>query len=254
MNVPVFSASSKFYDLLYRDKKYKEEVEYVLQILREYSPQATTILELGSGTGVHARLFAEQGFQVHGIERSAEMLTVANEQSVPKVTFQQDDIAAFGLDKKFDVTVALFHVISYVKENTALISVLKNVAEHLEDGGLFIFDVWHSPAVYVQRPEKRTKKVRDEDLTIVRTAEPTMLYDKNLVQVNYKFQVEENADSNTDTSFEKHTLRHFSQQEIALLAHICNFEVLRTEEFLTGKDLDETTWGACYILRKGAQA
>src|SRR5688500_131657 len=131
MTVPVFSASSTFYNLLYRDKNYRQETDYVLDLVKEYLPNTTSILELGSGTGVHAKLFAQKGFTVHGVERSREMLAIANSQNGPNVTFQHDDIAAFTVNKKFDVTVALFHVISYITENVALLSVFKNVAEHL---------------------------------------------------------------------------------------------------------------------------
>jgi len=64
--------------LLRRDKDYAAEAEYVARLIRSSVPTARTILELGSGTGRHGRLLAAMGFDVHGIERSAEMVASAN--------------------------------------------------------------------------------------------------------------------------------------------------------------------------------
>src|SRR5262249_23090703 len=72
-----FQRYSAFYDLLYGDKDYVAEAEYVARAIHHWNPQARTILELGSGTGRHGRLLAAMGFDVHGIERSPEMVSVA---------------------------------------------------------------------------------------------------------------------------------------------------------------------------------
>jgi protein-L-isoaspartate O-methyltransferase len=42
-----------------------------------HHPETSLILELGSGTGIHASLLADKGFMVHGIERSLEMMARA---------------------------------------------------------------------------------------------------------------------------------------------------------------------------------
>ena len=70
----VFADYARYHDLLYRDKDYAAEAEYVAGLIRKFHPSAGSILELGSGTGIHASLLAEKGFTVHGIERSPEML------------------------------------------------------------------------------------------------------------------------------------------------------------------------------------
>src|SRR4051794_24460513 len=72
-----FRRYAAFYDLLYHDKDYEAEAHYVARNLRGARPDARSILELGSGTGRHGRLLAGMGFDVYGIERSAEMVAVA---------------------------------------------------------------------------------------------------------------------------------------------------------------------------------
>ncbi len=115
----VFADYARYYDLLYRDKDYAAETEYVAGLIRKFHPSARSILELGSGTGIHASLLAEKGFTIHGIERSAEML--ARSQALAEnmtaghgqLTFSPGDIREICLNKRFDAVIALFHVISY---------------------------------------------------------------------------------------------------------------------------------------------
>ena len=53
--ISLFQKYAAFYDLLYRDKDYAAEAEYVARTIRSIVPDARTILELGSGTGRHGR-------------------------------------------------------------------------------------------------------------------------------------------------------------------------------------------------------
>src|SRR4051812_36638694 len=116
----VFGRYSACYDLLYGDKDYAAEADYIGRRLRAAAPGATQVLELGSGTGKHGRLLAQQGFDVLGVERSDAMVAVACRTPAPEVqtahgSFEcvAGDIRTARLTRMFDVVVALFHVISY---------------------------------------------------------------------------------------------------------------------------------------------
>lgn len=69
--------------------------------------------------------------------------------------FYRGNITEFRLNKKFDTVLALFHVMSYQVGNNDIINVLKNTSEHLERGGVFIFDCWYGQAVLTDRPSVR---------------------------------------------------------------------------------------------------
>ncbi|MDY0130988.1 MAG: methyltransferase domain-containing protein, partial [Methanosarcina vacuolata] len=64
----VFGDYSKYYNLLYKDKEYSKEVEYVVNLINKYNPNSKTILDLGCGTGRHDELFAKYGYSVCGID------------------------------------------------------------------------------------------------------------------------------------------------------------------------------------------
>ena len=67
----VFDAYTHYYDLLYQDKNYEAEVDYINNLLTRHGIAGRDVLEFGSGTGRHGRLLADKGYRVTGIERSA---------------------------------------------------------------------------------------------------------------------------------------------------------------------------------------
>ncbi len=245
-----FKLYSQYYDLLYQDKDYEAEADYIDHLIKSHRPASKSILELGAGTGKHAFLLANKGYQIVGLERSAHMVAIANNEQNPNVNFKVADITNFSLAQTFDVATSLFHVISYLTENKNLIQTFKNVNAHLKSNGLFIFDVWHSAAVHHQVPEKRTKKLQNNQIEIIRKATPIIYPELNVVEVDYDITINNLTDQSTNQIFEKHPMRHFSQPEIEILAFATGFEVLKTEEFLTKASASSSTWGVCYILRK----
>lgn len=242
-----FNLYGKYYDLLYGSKDYNSEANYISDCIKNYSPDANTILEFGSGTGGHGLIFQKMGYDIYGLERSKQMVEKAMLHGFP---CEQADITNFEIDRKFDAVISLFHVISYIIDNMSLEKVFRNASKHLYSGGLFIFDIWYSPAVFHLKPETRIKKVENREISVIRVAEPEIHINENVVDVNYSILVK---DKNTDKWIEfqeKHPMRHFSIPEISLLATFTGFEILKVEEFLTGNPPSENTWGVNFILKE----
>lgn len=251
MTNSTFDEYSNYYDILYGDKSYVEEVEYVNNLLKTAGFPAGDILEFGSGTGRHGCLLVSKGYRVHGIERSLRM--IQNGVVKDGFTCEYGDACNTQLNKKFDIVLALFHVVSYQTSNDNLEAIFKNAAAHLKKGGLFIFDFWYTPAVNNLKPSVRVKRVSNEDISVTRIAEPTIYENKNIVDVNYSIFIEHfgKLNNNKNCSLkETHSMRHFSLPEVDLLSKYCGFKLIKSEEFLTGSNLSETTWSACVALER----
>lgn len=250
MNVlpTIFSAYSRYYDLLYRDKDYVGETEYIQALLARHGKTQGSLLEFGSGTGKHGGLLAERGFSVHGIERSAEMVACANQRA--GFTCQQGDICTIHMGRTYDAVLSLFHVVSYQTTNAEVQAVFSRANEHLISGGLFVFDFWYSPAVYAQQPAVRVKRMADDQVEITRIAEPIIYPNENRVDVNYTIFAHDIASRSVQTLSETHPMRHFSLPEIDLLAETNGFTRIAAEEFLTGKPPGDDTWGVCVTLKR----
>jgi SAM-dependent methyltransferase len=242
-----FDLYSKYYDLLYGDKEYNSEVEYIIKCIKKHAPNSNTILEFGSGTGKHGLLLEKQGYTVYGLEKSPSMVAVAKRNGF---NCKQSDITNFAIADKFDVVLSLFHVISYITDNKSLNLVFQNAYNSLNDGGLFIFDVWYSPAVYTQVPERRIKKVENDNISVIRFAEPKMNFNNNVVEVHYTILVKEKESDTWIQVEETHPMRHFTIPEIETLANINGFKLIKSESFLTGIEPSNYTWGINFILKK----
>jgi SAM-dependent methyltransferase len=252
-----FQKYSAYYDLLYRDKDYAEETKYVAQIIRSAEPKAGTILELGSGTGRHGRLLAAMGFKVHGIERSPDMVVMANlspaslsSKAGGSFTYEVGDARSVNLGRTFDAVVALFHVISYQTTNEDLQAVFRVAAQHLAPGGVFLFDVWHGPAVLTERPKERVKNVANDCFEVSRTARPELDSKRNTVRVTYEMECRDRQSGDVVRFSEEHLMRYLFPAEIDLLARCCGMRVLTTEEFLTGRPPSPSSWSVAYLLQR----
>jgi SAM-dependent methyltransferase len=250
----VFEQYANYYDLLYSDKDYAAEVEYIWRLLNRFAPDAKSILEFGSGTGIHGRMLAEKGYKVIGMERSSEMVERANPKQSNHAagTFEclQGDIRYSRFDETVDIVVSLFHVISYLTSNEDLTSTLRNAQHHLQAGGILLFDFWYTPAVLTQRPSVRVKRMADEKINVLRIAEPFLHPNQNVVDVNYTIYIEEKSSKVISSFKETHPMRHFSLPELEFIADQLGFIPLISEEFLTGQTPGEDTWGVCNVWKR----
>lgn len=244
---PNFDLYAKYYNLLYADKDYGAEVTYLDGLLKSYAPAAKSILEFGSGTGRHGLLLQQQGYVVLGLERSESMVAEARQRGFD---CSVADISDFELDRSFDAVISLFHVVSYLVANDALVRSFQNARRHLNPGGVFIFDVWYTPAVYAQGAETRLKKMQNQELAVTRIAEPKKIPNSNVIDVQFTVIAKNLQTGEVSEFVESHPMRHFSIPEVELLARLTGFEIIRAEAFLTAEAPSEHTWGVCFMLKK----
>lgn len=248
MNDNVFNNYSDFYDIFYKDKDYKSEVNYLLNLFKQHKQNSFKLLEFGSGTGKHGKLLAKAGYKVHGIEKSKKMISLAKQGN--GFTCDEGDICNLNLGIKFDAVFSLFHVMSYQTVNSQIYAVFKSAADHLSKNGLFIFDNWYTPAVYYNQPSVRYKNIKYENFEIFRIAEPSIRINCNIVDINYTILIKNIKDNSLQTVTEKHQMRHLSVPEIKMFAENNGLEHLKSEEFLTGNVPNKHTWTICNIFKK----
>jgi SAM-dependent methyltransferase len=245
----VFQESAAVYDLLYGEKGTLAEAEWIATTLESHGcPPSGRLLEFGSGTGRHARILADRGYLVTGVEPSTDMLERAEPH--PRVTYLHGDTASTSLEEKFDAVVALFHVMSYHTTLPDLHAFYDTASRHLDAGGLFAFDVWFTPAVHSLVPEARVLEKANSLISVTRTATPTEDIAHSLVTVNYDYAVKDLTSGATSTFTESHAMRHFTQTEIELLAQQHGFELVESREFMSNAKPSRDTWGVWFTLRK----
>lgn len=239
---------SKYYNLLYKDKNYQEEVDYIDSLIKKYNAKAVQLLDVGCGTGNHAKLMARKGYNIHGIDLSEQMLEIAK-SGQSDITFEQGDIRHFKLDRRFDVITSLFHVMSYQTSNEDVVSSFKAVHNHLNKDGLFIFDFWYGPAVMMDPPSVRVKKMENESLKVIRVAEPLIDYDQCIVSVQFDVNIFEKQLSQLDSLQETHPMRYFFKNELHYFASQGGFEVLNFYAWLSMNEPSKDKWYAVAVCK-----
>ena len=244
------------YDIFYRDKDYEAECNLLEAAFHRYGDgNVQTILDLGCGTGNHAILLAQRGYQVTGVDCSPEMLahaqqkaTELSQRSTSKVpTFMQGDVCSLDVGQTFDAVLMMFAVLGYQLTNDDALAALRAVRHHLRPGGLFVGDVWYGPAVLAIRPSDRVKVIPTDDGKIIRAASGELDTYRHLCQVRYQIW-QLRAGRLVSESQEEHWMRYFFPQELALMMRQAGLHLLDLRAF---GDLamppDETDWNVLVV-------
>jgi ubiquinone/menaquinone biosynthesis C-methylase UbiE len=247
----VFDQYAKYYDLLNQEKDYNKEIDFIDKlIVQHYQGRPNKVLDIGCGTGIHALNLAKKDYSVTGIDLSSEMISIANNHKVENCEFQIGDARSFSLKNRYDIILSLFHVVSYQLSNEDINEMFANVSRHLAENALFIFDFWYTPAVLTERPSVRVKRYEDDEIKMIRIAEPEDFSLENRVDVSYEILIQNKNNLKTHFVHETHKMRHYSIYEIKNILDSANMELMNYGEWLTGLEPSEHTWGVYCVGRK----
>lgn len=135
--MPEYERIARFYDAVMDEPE--PRADRVIGWIERYLPDATSLLELGCGTGsILARITTVPSLT--GLDRSPEMLAIAKEKA-PNARLIEGDMRSFSIGERFDVVISVFDSLNHLLTFDAWESMFGAVHAHLVDGGLFIFDV-----------------------------------------------------------------------------------------------------------------
>ncbi len=253
----LFAAYATYYDMLYGDKDYRAEADFVATQIRARLPSAGRILDLGCGTGRHASALAEFGFFISGVDQSAAMVEKAEAgrlrlpaQHANRLRFCVGDVRETRLGEPFDAVTSLFHVMSYQLTEDDLAAAFATAAAHVQVGGCFLFDFWYGAAVLSHLPDVRVKRLARDGLRLTRIAEPAMSTESNRVDVCYEIFVEEPEGVLVAHFRETHRMRYWFLPELTRLLAESGFRVAQVGEWMTGAAPSTDSWSVMIIAER----
>ena len=139
----LFDRIAEYYDALHEDVDYAAECTLLERTFaRILHRRPASLLDLGCGTGSHALVLAERGYEVTGIDASAAMLRVARGKARGRrnPAFARADMRRFDLGRTFDAAVCMDGAFTHLLMGRDVLAHLRAVRRHLRPGGAYAFE------------------------------------------------------------------------------------------------------------------
>ena len=156
----------------------------------------STILDAGCGTGGYAIDLATRGYQVFGVDRSPELIAVAQKRAAnapvrPK--FMIADLLAVTFTRLFDAILCR-GVLNDLVEESDRIAIFQQFAVWLRPGGIAIFDVreWARTVVRYQKNSVHQRTVPLPDGTLRFESETVLDSESRQMRIRECFKVSRN--------------------------------------------------------------
>ena len=137
----IYEKFASVYDAIMDDSLYDKWTAFSL---RHFPKGKKTLLELACGTGIQSVRFAQEGLEVTGLDLSSDMLKIARKRAqaagfdLPFLQANMLDLSAAG---QYDLITCYSDSLCYMQDEVEVGDVFKQVYDHLNEGGRFIFDV-----------------------------------------------------------------------------------------------------------------
>ncbi|MBE6703323.1 MAG: class I SAM-dependent methyltransferase [Ruminococcaceae bacterium] len=140
-----YDALAKVYDRLNREVDYVAIADFYEKVFLCYGARPALVLDLGCGTGSMTLELARRGYDMIGVDASAEMLAKAYERMWSEgrsgILFLEQDMREFELYGTVGAVVSTLDCVNYLTGNGDLDRCFSLVHNYLDPDGLFVFDV-----------------------------------------------------------------------------------------------------------------
>ncbi|HBI85356.1 MAG TPA: class I SAM-dependent methyltransferase [Ruminococcus sp.] len=142
-----YGVFAQYYDALTRNVEYDARAEQLCRLIEKHlraDMPEHILLDLACGTGSLSEAFARRGWDVIGIDGSAEMLSEALDKKYDSglpVQYLQQDMRSLDLYGTIAVTVCALDSLNHLPQAADVRRVMERVNLFSEAGALFLFDV-----------------------------------------------------------------------------------------------------------------
>ena len=139
-----YRALAGVYDLLNREICYPDWADFFERCFERWLPaKPELILDLACGTGRMTHELARRGYDMIGVDGSADMLSVAY-AAKPEgsgTLFLEQDMRTFELYGTVGAVTCCLDSLNYLLADSDLSACFRTVHNYLDPGGLFLFDM-----------------------------------------------------------------------------------------------------------------
>ncbi len=137
----IYQSFAQLYDQLFDPKMYQKWEEFTIKNL---PADTKSILDLAGGSGRLGVMLAARGFDITVADFSAEMLSIADQHATEagvNMHLLQADMRDLSALPQYDAITCYADSFCYLDDATAVQKTFNEIADHLKDNGVFLFDV-----------------------------------------------------------------------------------------------------------------
>lgn len=139
-----FGPVAPYYDELMKSVPYRMWVGYYLLLLSQQEIHPENILDVCCGTGTMCEMLTREGFRTAGFDLAPGMIAEARRKAEKKgleIRYEVMDAAEAEMGERFDAALSFFDSLNNILDPTRLQMAFDRVADNLNPGGSWIFDL-----------------------------------------------------------------------------------------------------------------
>ena len=138
----MYDAIAHVYDKLNAEIDYKAWADFIEKCFDRYlDKRPELVLDLACGTGRMTRELRARGYDMIGVDGSADMLSCAMEADREGILYLLQDMREFELSGTVGAVVCCLDSVNYLLEDKDVRDTFACVHNYLDPDGLFIFDM-----------------------------------------------------------------------------------------------------------------
>lgn len=140
---------SPYYPILYRNRDFSEAQQFIDALLAFLNPKPSdTFLDVACGRGRHSIYLNSLGYNVTGIDISANSIEDAQQSASESLSFHVHDMREPLAENEYEIALNLFTSFGYFETREEHLKSLENIYKSLKPGGTFVIDFLNTE--YVQ--------------------------------------------------------------------------------------------------------
>jgi len=172
----------KYYDLIFSQKNYKEEVLYIFKKTKKL--KLSKVLDVGCGTGIHSDLiYRNKKIKIFAVDKNKSAIKIAKNKN-KNIYFSSKSLKLIREDN-FDLIISMFNVVNYFKDNKKLIYFFKDIRQKMSKKSLFVFDAWNGSFNFTNEIVKEKRVIKNKNFVLINNIKSIKKNLSKKISLNY---------------------------------------------------------------------
>lgn len=240
---------AQYYDCLTGNIDYNKRAVYFDMLIKKFGGRSGGILlDLACGTGSLSEEFSKMGYDVIGVDNSADMLNEALDKKFDSglnIQYLCQDMRNLDMFGTIDITICALDSLNHLESLDDIRRTFEKVSLFAEPNGLFIFDM---NTVY------KHKEILGDNVFVYETDDVYCVWENNYTKKNNEVFINLEFFERDGEVYHRYS-ENFSEiaYDIEILDKLlcdAGFEILAHYNEDSTEPVNETTQRAIFVLRK----